>query len=126
MGSRGECQAQREGYGAECGHAATRWRRRAGQERALAQATWREQGAASSPKLLLKTNAALASLHPRVCVSRSVGSDSVRPHGLQLARLLCPWDSPGKNPRAGCHALLQGIFRTQGSNLGLLHCRQIL
>ena len=26
----------------------------------------------------------------------------------------------------GCHALLQGIFPTQGSNLGLLHCRQIL
>ena len=25
-----------------------------------------------------------------------------------------------------CHALLQGIFLTQGSNLGLLHCRQIL
>ena len=25
-----------------------------------------------------------------------------------------------------CHALLQGIFRTQGSNPGLLHCRQIL
>ena len=27
---------------------------------------------------------------------------------------------------AGCHFLLQGIFRTQGLNLGLLHCRQIL
>ena len=26
----------------------------------------------------------------------------------------------------GCHCLLQGIFLTQGSNLGLLHCRQIL
>ena len=35
-------------------------------------------------------------------------------------------DSPGKNPGAGCHALLQGIFATQGSNPGLLHCRQIL
>ena len=29
--------------------------------------------------------------------------------------LLCPWDSPGKNPGVGCHALLQGIFLTQGS-----------
>ena len=28
----------------------------------------------------------------------------------------CPWDSPGKNTGAGCHALLQGIFLTQGSN----------
>ena len=35
-------------------------------------------------------------------------------------------DSPGKNTGVGCHALLQGIFPTQGSNLGLLHCRQIL
>ena len=25
-------------------------------------------------------------------------------------RLLCPWDSPGKNTRVGCHVLLQGIF----------------
>ena len=35
-------------------------------------------------------------------------------------------DSPGKNTGAGCHTLLQGIFPTQGSNPGLLHCRQIL
>ena len=38
----------------------------------------------------------------------------------------CPWDSPGKNTEVGCHSLLQGIFWTQGSNPGLLHCRQIL
>ena len=39
-------------------------------------------------------------------------------------RLLCPWDSPGKNTGVGFHALLQGIFLTQGSNphlLRLLH-----
>ena len=30
-------------------------------------------------------------------------------------------DSPGKNTGVGCHALLQGIFPTQGSNLDLLH-----
>ena len=35
-------------------------------------------------------------------------------------------DSPGKNTGVGCHALIQGIFPTQGSNPGLLHCRQIL
>ena len=39
---------------------------------------------------------------------------------------LCPWDSPGENTGGGCHFLLQGIFPTQGSNPGLLHCRQIL
>ena len=53
-------------------------------------------------------------------------SDCLQAHGLQPARLLCPWDSPGKNTRVGCHALLQGIFPTQGASSGLLHCRQIL
>ena len=42
------------------------------------------------------------------------------------AGLLCPWDSPGKNTGVHCPSLLQGIFSTQGSNLRLLHCRQIL
>ena len=44
-------------------------------------------------------------------------------------RLLCPWNSPGKNIGVGCHALLQGIFLTQESNpsvLRLLHFRLIL
>ena len=36
----------------------------------------------------------------------------------QPTRVLCPWDSPGKNTGVGCQALLQGIFPTQGSNLG--------
>ena len=35
-------------------------------------------------------------------------------------------DSPSRNIGVGCHALLQGIFPTQGSNPGLLHCRWIL
>ena len=35
-------------------------------------------------------------------------------------------DSPGKNTRVDCHALLQGIFPTQGSNPGLPHWGQIL
>ena len=35
-------------------------------------------------------------------------------------------DSPGKNTKVGCHALLQGIFSTQGSNPSLLRCRGIL
>ena len=35
--------------------------------------------------------------------------------------LLCPWDSPGKSTRVGCHFLLQGIFPTQGLNLNLLY-----
>ena len=47
-------------------------------------------------------------------------SDPLRPYGLQPARLLRPWDSSGKNTGVDCHALLQGIFPTQGSNLHLL------
>ena len=35
--------------------------------------------------------------------SRSVVSDSPRPHGLQPTRLLCPWDFPGKSTGVGCH-----------------------
>ena len=58
--------------------------------------------------------------------SRSVVSDSLRPHRLQPTRLLCPWDSPGRNTGVGCHFLLQEIFPTQGSNLGLPYCRQML
>ena len=46
--------------------------------------------------------------------------DSLQPHGLWPARLLCPWGSPGKNTGVGCHALLQGIFLTQGSDPPLL------
>ena len=34
--------------------------------------------------------------------------------GLQPTRLLCPWDSPGKNTGVGCHFLLQGIFPDPG------------
>ena len=55
--------------------------------------------------------------------ARSVVSQALWSQRLQPARLLCPWDSPGKNTGVGYHALLQGIFPTQGSNpllLGLL------
>ena len=63
---------------------------------------------------------------PPVCVSCLVMSDSLQPYGLQSARLLCPWNSPGKNTGVGCHSLLQRIFSTQGLNLGLPLCREIL
>ena len=60
--------------------------------------------------------------------SHSVMSDSSWPHGLPPTRLLRPWDFPGKSTGVGCHALLQGVYPTQGSNsclLQLLHCRWI-
>ena len=53
--------------------------------------------------------------------SHSVMSDSLRPHGRYS-----PWNSPGQTTGVGSLSLLQGIFPTQGSNPGLLHCRKIL
>ena len=46
-------------------------------------------------------------LWPSVQFSRSVVSDSVRPHRWQPTRLPHPWDSPGKNTGVGCHCFLQ-------------------
>ena len=54
---------------------------------------------------------------------------TLRRHGLYPARLLCLWDSPGKNTGVGCHALLQRIFPTQESIqrlLSLLHWQVVL
>ena len=53
--------------------------------------------------------------------SRSVVSDSLRPHGLYS-----PWDSPGQNTGVRSLSLLHGIFPTQMSNPSLSHCRRIL
>ena len=54
-------------------------------------------------------------------VSESCSVVSLQPHGLYS-----PWNSPGQNTGMGSLSLLQGIFQTQGSNLGLPHCRRIL
>ena len=48
-------------------------------------------------------------------------SDSFRPH-----RLSSPWNSPGRNIGVGSLSLLQGIFRSQGLNPGVPHCKRIL
>ena len=50
-----------------------------------------------------------------VCVSCSAMSNFLQSHGLKPVRLLCPWNSPGKNTGVGSHSLLQGIFPNQGS-----------
>ena len=60
-------------------------------------------------------------------LSHSVVYNSLPPHGLySLPGSFVHWNSPGKTTGVGCHAHLQGIFPTQGSNPGLPHCRQIL
>ena len=73
------------------------------------------------PTALLCTPRSALSHHPLflswcvcVCWVTSVMSNSLRPYGLQPAKLLCPWDSPGKNTRVGCHALLQGDIPDPG------------
>ena len=53
---------------------------------------------------------------PTVCDPVACGPQGFSIHG----------DSPGKNTGVGCHALLQGIFPTQGLNPGLTHCRWVL
>ena len=63
---------------------------------------------------------------PGTAVSPLVRSGSLWPHGLQPARLLRPWDAPGKSTGAGCQALLQGSFLPQGSNPSRLQCSRTL
>ena len=80
---------------------------------------------AQSPSTMLTPHISLLRKTPAykesVSKSRSVVSDSLRPHGLYS-----PWNSPGQNTGVGSLSLLQGIFPTQGWNPGLLHCRRIL
>ena len=68
-------------------------------------------------------------LHMCMCVQCWVAQSCLTlcdPVGCSLTASSVCGDSPGKNTVAGCHALLQGIFPTQGSNPGLPHCRKIL
>ena len=64
-----------------------------------------------------------------VCVCKCLAAQSCLtlcdPMDYSLPGSFVHGDSPGKNTGVGCHALLQGIFPTQGSNPGLQHCRQI-
>ena len=57
-------------------------------------------------------------VRPYVCVSHSVVSDSLQPHGLKPTRLVWLWNSPDKITGVGSLSLLQGILLTQRLNLG--------
>lgn len=56
-----------------------------------------------------------------LCAQSSVIYNSLRHHGLQLTRLLCPWDFQDKNTGMGYHFLLQRMVPTQGWDQPLLH-----
>ena len=88
-----------------------------------ATSTWRVRGNQCSHLGLYKTQnlTTVTRFLFQLCESRSVMSNSLWPHGLYN-----PWNSPGQNTGVGSLSLLQGIFPTQGSNPGLLHCRQVL
>ena len=75
----------------------------------------------------LETNTILLISYESENVSWSVVSDSLQPHGLQPARLLCPWNSPGNNTGVGCHFFSPGnLPDPEKQNLGLPHYKQIL
>ena len=59
-------------------------------------------------------------LHTYVCMrvsphARSAVSDSLQPHGLQSARLLCPWHILSRNTGVGCHFLRPGDLPDPGT-----------
>ena len=60
------------------------------------------------------------SLHERESEVKVLVAQSC-PTLSEPARLLCPWNLPGKNTGVSCYFLLQGIFLTQGLNSSLLH-----
>ena len=68
----------------------------------------------------------LSEVKPLLCFTRLVMTDSFVIPWAVAPRLLCPWDFLGKIIGVDCHFLLQGMFPTQGSNPGVLHCWQIL
>ena len=57
---------------------------------------------------------------PCYCSVALVVSDSVRTHRQQSTKLLCPWDSPGKNTGVGCHFPLQSMKMKSLSHVQLL------
>ena len=61
-----------------------------------------------------------------VCVHAQLYLTLCNPMDCSLPSFTIHGVSPGQHSEVGCHTLLQGIFLTQGSNPGLLHCRQVL
>ena len=83
---------------------------------------WRFRSKNSEGWILIQLSMSLWSHIPQgKSESCSVESDSLWPLGL-----CSPWNSPGQNTGVGSLSFLQGIFPSQGSNQGLLHCRGIL
>ena len=69
------------------------------------------------------THCLVSALTLYVCVSHPAVSNFLRPHGLQPTRLLCPWNSPGKNTGVGYHFLLQLILYTYINFMVYIKCQ---
>ena len=74
----------------------------------------------NQPSQIIQLFSVFEKIQESESVSHSVVADSLQLHGLQSARLVCPWNFPDKNIGVSCHFLLQGIFPTQGLNPHLL------
>ena len=81
---------------------------------------WGDTGRGLSLSCLMKA------FSPACAHACSVGSDSLRHHGLWPTRLLCPWDFPDKNTGVGCHFLLQGSSRSRDQSCISCTGRKIL
>ena len=75
---------------------------------------------------MLVTQSCPTLLTPWIVAHQALGTSSYSLALLVSVVCFGPQNSPGKNTGAGCHALHQGIFLTQGLNPGVLHFRQIL
>ena len=77
----------------------------------LSNFLWKLRGAGRGPRKFTELGVLGMRLTPEGCCCHccSVTSNSLQPHGLQPARFLCPWDSPGKNTGKGFHFLLRDL-----------------
>ena len=91
-----------------------------GEDQMYITMSWYHRDSFTFSTLLTKRKLLPEVICPDDILVSSASCSVMQPHGLQPARLLCPWDSSGKNTGVGCHFLLKGIFPTWGSNPGLL------
>ena len=99
------------------------WRRGISlRRRSLSQIYKRKSSSPSGVQVVLL----LGPMWPVLCLVAQSCPTLWDPRGCSPPGSFVQGDFPGKNTRAGCHALLQGSFPTQGLNPDLPHCRRIL
>jgi len=94
--------------------------------RSLSRVPWTTRRSHQSTLKDINPERSLEGLLLNLCLVAQLCPNLCDPIDCSLPGPSVHGDSPGKNMGVGCHALLQGIFPTQGSNPGLPHCRRIL